>query len=131
MSKPAPRTKEDAHKVDIFVGRQICYARRARNMSMEALAASLGLTFQQVQKYEHGRNRVSAGRLFQIAGVLQKPVEWFFPDQQQTLDEGLAMPHGLEAVRAFTHLPSNSDRALAAGLLQRLAPAEQKANGHG
>ncbi len=58
--------------------------RRLRGVSQEKLAESLGLTFQQVQKYERGANRISASKLYEIAASLQTPVGYFF--------EGLADP---------------------------------------
>jgi len=61
-------------KVDIEVGQRIRMHRNAANMSQTALADELGVTFQQVQKYEKGVNRVGAGRLTRIAGVLNIPV---------------------------------------------------------
>ncbi len=66
------------HPVDIYVGQQIRLARREQRMSQEALAKCLGVTFQQVQKYEIGANRVSASKLFEIATALQRPVSYFF-----------------------------------------------------
>ncbi|MBB3610327.1 helix-turn-helix transcriptional regulator [Rhizobium sp. BK602] len=66
------------HPVDIYVGRQIRFARKRRGMSQESLAKCLGLTFQQIQKYEFGTNRVSASRLFEIARALHRPVSYFF-----------------------------------------------------
>ncbi|WP_047464308.1 helix-turn-helix domain-containing protein [Rhizobium rhizogenes] len=66
------------HPVDIYVGQQIRLARKEQRMSQEALAKCLGVTFQQVQKYEIGANRVSASKLFEIATALQRPVSYFF-----------------------------------------------------
>jgi len=59
------------HPVDVTVGRNIRTLRAARRMSQEALAAELGITFQQIQKYERGTNRVSASRLAEIALALE------------------------------------------------------------
>lgn len=64
--------------VDIAVGQRIRIARVAKNMSQETLADALGLSFQQVQKYEKGTNRVAPSRLTIIAQQTGKPVEWFF-----------------------------------------------------
>ncbi|MQB41497.1 XRE family transcriptional regulator [Rhizobium sp. ICMP 5592] len=66
------------HPVDIYVGQQIRLARKTQRMSQEALAKCLGVTFQQVQKYEIGANRVSASKLFEIATALQRPISYFF-----------------------------------------------------
>ncbi|HEY0122523.1 MAG TPA: helix-turn-helix transcriptional regulator [Rhizobium sp.] len=66
------------HPVDMYVGQQIRLARKKQRMSQEALAKCIGLTFQQIQKYEIGTNRVSASKLFEIATALQRPVSYFF-----------------------------------------------------
>ena len=72
--------------VDHHVGNRTREARNELEMSQTELAQACGITFQQIQKYENGANRVSASRLWQFAAVLGKPVGWFF--------EGLA-PHKL------------------------------------
>jgi len=64
--------------VDRHVGRRMRLRRRALKLSQEKLGHELGLTFQQVQKYERGVNRVSAGRLFEISQVMDVPVSYFF-----------------------------------------------------
>jgi transcriptional regulator with XRE-family HTH domain len=63
---------------DVIVGRNIRVHRLARKMSQSGLAAAIGLTFQQVQKYEKGTNRISASRLQQLAQILQVPAPFFF-----------------------------------------------------
>ncbi|MFI4936829.1 MAG: helix-turn-helix domain-containing protein [Caulobacterales bacterium] len=70
--------------IDLHVGARIRMRRRMQGVSQEKLADALGLTFQQVQKYERGANRVSASKLYEIAACLQAPVSYFF--------EGLADP---------------------------------------
>jgi transcriptional regulator with XRE-family HTH domain len=64
--------------VDHHVGAQIEKARKLRGISQETLAEGLGITFQQVQKYSHGMNRVSASRLWEIAKKLELPVSYFY-----------------------------------------------------
>lgn len=64
--------------IDRIVGQNIHRQRRKLKLTQEKLGELLGLTFQQVQKYEKGVNRVSAGRLFEIAGVLEVPVSYLF-----------------------------------------------------
>ena len=65
--------------IDIYVGRRIRYYRTLSNMSQQKLAEHLDITFQQVQKYENGTNRISAGRLFQVAKFFNVPISDFFP----------------------------------------------------
>ena len=74
--------KNDSEKspnpVDLYVGGRIRMRRRTLGVSQEKLAEDLGLTFQQVQKYERGANRVSASKLYEIARSLSTPVAFFF-----------------------------------------------------
>lgn len=66
--------------IDIHVGKRIRLRRLALNLSQETLAELLGITFQQIQKYENGGNRISAPRLWDCACVLDVPVQFFFQD---------------------------------------------------
>ena len=65
---------------DKHVGSRACMRRRMLSMSQTELAEAVGVTFQQIQKYEKGTNRISASRLLQISHVLQVPVSFFFED---------------------------------------------------
>ncbi len=71
--------------VDVHVGNRIRLRRTLLGLSQEKLAAMLGLTFQQVQKYERGMNRVGASRLWDIGKVLDVPVEFFFEDMDKSV----------------------------------------------
>lgn len=66
------------HPTDIHVGLRVRQRRALLGMSQTALANAVGLTFQQIQKYERGTNRASAGRLFEFSLVLDVPVSYFF-----------------------------------------------------
>lgn len=70
--------KAAAHAVDVHVGRRLRLKRTLAGLSQTDLAGAVGLTFQQIQKYEKGANRISAGRLVQFAGALGVPVSFFF-----------------------------------------------------
>lgn len=70
--------------IDVHVGLQVRLRRKELKISQEKLAETLGLTFQQVQKYERGANRISASKLYEIARTLRVPIGWFF--------EGLSDP---------------------------------------
>ena len=72
--------------IDVHVGQRIRMRRLLLGMNQETLAESLGLTFQQVQKYEHGTNRVSASRLSEMAKVLDAPIAYFFRDLPSAAD---------------------------------------------
>lgn len=76
--RPDLKPQRGAHPVDLHVGGRIRARRRQRGISQQALADALGLTFQQIQKYEQGTNRVSASRLWEIAAVLEAPVAHFY-----------------------------------------------------
>src|ERR1700761_1105774 len=76
-SRPSP--------IDVHVGSRIRLRRTLLGMSQERLGDSLGLTFQQVQKYERGVNRVGASRLFDLSRVLDVPISFFFDDMPDSL----------------------------------------------
>ncbi len=69
-----------ANPIDIHVGMRIRLRRKVLKISQEELAEKLGITFQQVQKYERGKNRLTASRLFDISQVLQTPIKFFFAE---------------------------------------------------
>ena len=72
--------KKKPNPIDIHVGSRIRLRRNMLGMSQEKLGESLGITFQQIQKYEKGTNRVGASRLQAIASILDVPVAFFFDD---------------------------------------------------
>ena len=76
------------------MGQRIRWRRRELKLSQEQLAELLGLTFQQVQKYEKGVNRVSAGRLFEIASVMGVAVSYFYDGAEAELEGGRDRPAG-------------------------------------
>lgn len=83
--KPASRTvrklaSEFPNAVDVHVGNRLRVRRMLAGLTQEELAAAAGITFQQVQKYEKGANRISASRLYAFANVLKVRVGWFFED---------------------------------------------------
>src|SRR5437764_8249096 len=92
--------------IDVYVGSQIRTRRQLLDMNQQALAQALGLTFQQVQKYESSANRVSASRLWEIAAVLNVPIAYFFPaddareqPESRLLRERLQQPESIELIR--------------------------------
>lgn len=72
------------HPVDNYVGRRLRSRRTMLGMSQENLGVAVGVTFQQIQKYERGLNRVGASRLYEFARVLNVPVSYFFEDLTQS-----------------------------------------------
>jgi ribosome-binding protein aMBF1 (putative translation factor) len=84
--KPAPKYGRGTgvpNPIDVHVGARVRMRRLLLGMNQETLANALGLTFQQVQKYEGGANRVSASRLSAMAEILGVPISYFFGDLQQ------------------------------------------------
>jgi transcriptional regulator with XRE-family HTH domain len=76
QAKPVP--ERSPNPIDVHVGLQVRLRRKELKISQEKLAEALGLTFQQVQKYERGANRISASKLYEIAQALDVPIGWFF-----------------------------------------------------
>lgn len=115
-----------ADEVDAHVGRRLRRRRTELGISQEQLGAALGLTFQQVQKYEKGQNRIGAGRLYRIANILSAPVQYFF----EGLGNGVetpALPGGEAAeseIQAFFSSPEG--RALSSGFVRIGDPATRR-----
>jgi transcriptional regulator with XRE-family HTH domain len=91
------KKKGKAESIDGHVGNQLRQRRALMGMTQEHLADSVGITFQQIQKYENGANRVSAGRLFEFSKILEVPVSFFFENfipgadgKKQALHYGLS-----------------------------------------
>ena len=107
-----------ADEVDAHVGRRLRRRRTSLGISQEQLGSALGLTFQQIQKYEKGQNRIGAGRLYRIAGILSVPVQYFFEGLNN--ENGALEPVGGGAaetdVRAFCASPEG--QALSAGFMK-------------
>jgi transcriptional regulator with XRE-family HTH domain len=91
--------------IDVHVGSRIRLRRTLLGMSQERLGEALGLTFQQVQKYERGVNRVGASRLFDLSRVLDVPISFFFDD----MPESLASTYGGQATRRSTGFSEPQD----------------------
>ena len=83
------------HPVDVHVGSRVRMRRTLLGMSQEKLGNALALTFQQVQKYERGANRVGASRLFEISQILDVPVSFFF--EEMSAETAAFTPHTVEA----------------------------------
>ena len=99
--------------IDAFVGTRIALRRAALGLSQTALAQRLGISFQQVQKYESGANRVSASRLHHIAGILGGPIASFFPERSETERAGAG--DDIASLSSLRFLTASTDgRAVAA-----------------
>lgn len=103
--------------IDVHVGLQVRLRRKELKISQEKLAEALGLTFQQVQKYERGANRISASKLYEISQALNVPIGWFF--------EGLARTDGADDAddKPFVHgLLSSQEGLDLANLFPKVQP---------
>ena len=107
-------TMRKPSSVDVHVGGRVRVRRRLINMTQESLADLIEVTFQQVQKYERGTNRISASKLFGIAEALEVPISYFFDGldetagerpagegSEQTIQSFLRTSEGLELARLF------------------------------
>lgn len=124
--------KRASTDVDIEIGARIRMARVAAGMSQEALGDKVNLTFQQIQKYEKGVNRVSVGRLVLIARALGVSRATLFPDEQSPTPEALTMRamlsdrYGLRIATGFLRLPASQQRAIA-DLIESIGSAQPSA----
>ncbi len=130
--------KKSPNPTDKYVGSRVRMRRLMLEMSQEKLGEKLGLTFQQVQKYEKGTNRIGASRLQQISQILQVPVAFFFEGapilSEGTKPEGvedapsptyvsdfLATSDGLSLTKAFMRIPDPKLRRRIVDLVQQIA----------
>ena len=128
--------------IDVEVGGKIKAQRRLAGMSQDTLAARLGVTFQQIQKYEKGTNRVGASRLQHIATVLKVPVSFFFEDAPGTPEEAagfaetpshsyvvdfLSSTEGLSLNKSFVRIKDARVRRRIVDLVQTLAAEDGEA----
>ena len=127
---------KSANPIDKHVGNRLRMRRIMLGMSQTNLADGLGLTFQQVQKYEKGTNRLSASKLQQCAGILQVPVEFFFEGVPSIpgapkpkgaapsvdyVSDFLATTAGLALVKAFTQIKDAKLRRCIVDLVEGIA----------
>jgi len=136
MAKKAP------NPIDKHVGSRVRMRRMMLGMSQEKLGNSLGLTFQQVQKYEKGTNRIGASRLQQISHILQVPVAFFFEGapnvggaaRMEGISEApspayvadfLATSDGLALTKAFMRIGDSKLRRRIVDLVEQIASSEK------
>ena len=131
-------SKKKPNPIDVHVGGRIRLRRNMLGMSQEKLGEHLGITFQQIQKYEKGTNRVGASRLQAIASILEVPVSFFFEDAPgSSAQEGLAeasqttyvvdflsSTEGLQLNRSFVRIGDPKVRRKIIDLVKALADDE-------
>ena len=121
--------------VDVHVGARVRTRRLLIGMNQETLARALGLTFQQVQKYEGGANRISASRLSQIADVLGVPIAYFFSDlepgggepspRELESRERLQRPETIELIRSYYAIGDSATRRQFLDMVKAVAQSHQ------
>ena len=132
--------KRKPNPIDVHVGSRIRLRRTMLGMSQEKLGETLGITFQQVQKYEKGSNRVGASRLQNISNILNAPVSYFFEDapedgaeteaasnaaaEPNLIVEFLSTTEGLQLNRAFVKITDEKVRRKLVDLVKTLATGE-------
>lgn len=135
--------KKSPNPIDKYVGSRVRMRRMMIGMSQERLGEALGLTFQQIQKYEKGTNRIGASRLHQIAGILGVQIEFFYegaphvegvPAPTDGLSEAPTPPYvadflstadGLHLMRAFVRVRDSRVRKRIVDLVEALAGDEE------
>jgi transcriptional regulator with XRE-family HTH domain len=130
--------------VDVHVGSRVRLRRTLLGLSQERLGEAVGLTFQQIQKYERGANRIGASRMYDLAHVLDVPVSFFFEDMPEDVKQRDAVPPGssgdeetvvernplnrretLELVRAYYRIGSARVRKRVFELVKAVARVEE------
>lgn len=129
--------------IDIHVGSRVRLRRMLLSMSQEKLGSQMGLTFQQIQKYEKGTNRIGASRLHHIAQILEVPVQFFFddaplaagqtegkggmsePKMENFLYEFISTRDGLELIRAFVSIQDPKIRKRVVDLVRTLSSEDE------
>ncbi len=103
--------------VDVHVGGRVKARRTLIGMSQETLGNHVGLTFQQIQKYEKGMNRIGASRLWQFSLILGQPISWFFEgigERKQKVEDLLAKRETLKLVRYLSACDPDVQKHIAA-----------------
>lgn len=130
-----PLKKNDSTHIDVQIGAQIRLRRALLGLTQEKLAESLGVTFQQVQKYERGINRLSAARLVQLSQILNVSIQFFFNGMEEVSclehdvgegavsyeAQGLINPEAAELIRAFNQIEDPAVRRQIISLIKILA----------
>jgi len=142
----APVAARKPHHIDVHVGSRVRLRRMFIGMSQERLGEQMSLTFQQIQKYEKGTNRIGASRLFQLAEVLNVPVGFFFegldvphpaaqaagfaePNSETYVMDFLDSREGVELNRAFVRIKDPKVRKSIVDMVRAMADAEQDETG--
>jgi transcriptional regulator with XRE-family HTH domain len=131
--------KQRPHPIDVHVGGRLRLRRMLLGLSQDQLGKSIGLTFQQIQKYEKGVNRIGASRVFELSKVLDVPVQYFYDefggpagrsfgfaetDEDDGFMELLRTPEGVALCRHFAEIKDQKVRKRVLDLVKTLADQE-------
>lgn len=141
MADTKKKTKPKPNPIDIHVGTRVRLRRTMLGLSQEKLGDSLGITFQQIQKYEKGSNRIGASRLQKLSEILKTPISFFFedaPSSEKTMVDGLSeadspnylvdflsTSEGLQLNKAFANIKDPKVRKKIIDLVCSLADEEK------
>lgn len=137
-AKTARPKREGPHPIDQHVGARVKLRRMILGMSQDSLGKSLGLTFQQIQKYEKGVNRIGASRLFELSELLEVPIQFFYddygsgdgphgfaePDAAEAFMELVNSPEGVQLCRYFAEISDPKVRKRVLDLVKTIAETE-------
>ena len=140
-AKKAPLPKapkhDGPHPIDVHVGARVKLRRMILGMSQDALGRSLGLTFQQIQKYEKGVNRIGASRIFELSNLLDVPIQYFYDDygdasaapapgmaEGDTFMDLVNSPEGVELCRYFAAITDPKVKKRVLDLVKTIADTE-------
>ena len=100
-----------SHPVDVHVGKKLKHARTLRQFSQTDVAQHLGLSFQQIQKYETGSNRIAASRLFELAQILEVPTSYFFEGLHDNANSSPKVDPSMQIVTALAAIKDDNVRS--------------------
>jgi transcriptional regulator with XRE-family HTH domain len=118
-----------ATELDVLVGRRLRDARLLAGATQEQLGRAMGVSFQAVQKYESGENRLSVGRLARAAKVLERPVSYFFVDENASGAQAHLTSHEAELLRNFRGLEHDGLREALLKLTREIVELRQHKRG--
>ncbi len=133
-----PKTRGGPNPIDVHVGSRVRLRRTLLGLSQEKLGDAVDLTFQQIQKYERGANRIGSSRLYQFSKVLQVPVSFFFDDMPEAIsghppglseskgptDDRFARRETLELVRGYYRISDTATRKRLFELIKAVGQAQ-------
>lgn len=138
MTRQKAAQREKAHPVDVHVGSRVKLRRMALGISQDTLGKSMGLTFQQIQKYEKGVNRISASKIYELSKELEVPIDYFFEgyggkNAHAEYAEGagadpfmelIRSPEGVQLCRYFASIKDPDVKKRVLDLVRSIADAE-------